>query len=444
MKTLRHRCFLFLFIWISVVLNGCNSQSVRSSDQSILPSSTNSAAMTLSPTNTKEITKTEIPTNTATPIKSMELNDSQKILLNVTTTYADLDICYPQGSTEVWQSSFPFTEKQVLLPSDPNSNYFAPTYSPDGQWIAYIESKPVIENLDLENPSMPNPIGNDSIWIMHSDGSEKQRISTFFDSYSLYDFHFCHPYSRLDPFLSWSPDGKYIYFVDFLGTPDSNRLDYYILNIQTKELYLLNSSKWNTLYGFAWLSESGRFLYGGDNEYWTNEITSKGIDQNAAQRLAFNSSITNSYIDSGSGLIDPILISQNDSLTTTALWQYDSTQNSWSKVIEYTGSLPRLGNYWGVFSDGNDNFYFIDLRDMRIIGPITYKEKIGDFVFTFPEVTNSTGYMVVSIMDAETNNIWGINPNLSQELFLLLDWDSLDPEHKYSIIDQYPSWDWSL
>lgn len=442
-KFLRFRYLFILFICISIVLTSCKSESGRFTDQSILPSSTNAATMTQSPTNTKDPTETVVPTNTATPVKSLELNSSQKIILSVTDTVVDLGICYPQGSTEVWESTFPFTEKQVLIHSDPNTNYFAPTYSPDGQWIAYIESRPVIVYLDLENPSLPNPPGNDSIWIMRQDGSEKQRVSEYFDSFTLQEYYFCHPQSWIYPVLNWSPDGKFIYFIDFQMKFENSRTDYHILNVETKESFVFNSVQDFSLEDFSWLSESGRFLYRDDDKYWTNQITSEGIDRSEAKLLPIDSSIQHSSIDSESGLVDPIIVSSNDSRTTHALWQFDSIQNSWSKKIEYPGSNPRIGTLWGVDSGGNNDLYYIDLKSFRIFGPISYENKIGDLVYRFPEVKISSGDVVVSIVDAETNNIWGINPNLSQELFLLLDWDSLDPEQKYSIIDQYPSWDWS-
>jgi hypothetical protein len=439
MKYLRFRYIFILFLCGLIVLAGCQSEP----GQSALATSATTITNTLQPTKTNVILETLTPTKTATYATGLSVNSSQKILLNVTTTYADIGICYPQGSTEVWQSSFPFTEKQVLLRSDPNTNYFAPTYSPDGQWIAYIESKPVIENLDLENPSTPNPIGNDSIWIMRQDGSEKQRISKYFDSFSVYDSQFCRPYSRIHPNLSWSPDGKYIYFIDFQVIFKNSSADYHILNVETKESFIFNTDPNFKLYGFSWLSESGKFLYSGDNQYWINQITSEGIDLSKAQLLPIDSSIQNSTIDYESALNEPIIISQNDSLTITALWQFDPTHNSWSKIIEYSGNNPRIGTSWGVYSGGDDDLYYIDLKSLRIIGPISYKNKIGGLVYQFPEVKNASGDVMVSILDSETNNIWGIDPNSSQEMFQLVNWDSLDPEEKYSIIDQYPSWSWS-
>jgi hypothetical protein len=191
------------------------------------------------------------------------------------------------------------------------------------------------------------------------------------------------------------------------------------------------------------LSESGKFLYSGNNQYWTNQITSEGIDLSEAHLVPINSSIQNSSIDSGSGLSEPIIISSDDSWKFFTLWQLGLQQNSWSKINEYSGSNPRIGTYWGVYSGDHDDLYFIDLKSHQIIGPISYKNRIGSLVYQFPEVKDESGNVVVSIMDSETSDIWGIEPNLTQEMSQLLVLDSLDPEKKYSIIDQYPSWSWS-
>jgi hypothetical protein len=433
---------IFLFLFCLCVFAGCVAQSGRFTIQSTPTTPPITVTITQTPTKTIIPTESLAPIDTNTGTQGLVLKDLQKLLLNVTNTKVDLDTCYPEGSTQVWESVFPFKEKQILLASDPSNNYFAPTYSPDGQWIAYIESSPVIGILDLENPSIPNPSGNDSIWIMHQDGSEKHRISKLFDSFSVKDAHYCYPQSRIKPELKWSPDGKYIYFTDYQSTLDGYRLGYYILNVQTKESYLFNTSDWDTLYGFAWLSESGRFFYDDGNNYWTNQITSEGIDRSEAKPLPTNSSITNSSLDSGSGLIEPIIVSENDSSTKFALWQYDTNLNSWSEKIKYTGNYPRLGTFWGVFGDDAD-LYFIDLKNFRIIGPISSKNKVVNYVYLFPEVKNASENIIVSIMDSETNDIWGVDPYLNKEMYQLVDWDSMDPEKSYSIIDQYPSWSWS-
>ena len=422
---------------------GCVAESGRSTSQSTPTTPTITVTITQTPTKTIIPTESSTPTDTNTGTQGMVLKDSQKLLLNVTNTKVDLDTCYPEGSTQVWESVFPFKEKKILLASDPSNNYFAPTYSPDGQWIAYIESSPVIGILDLENPSIPNPPGNDSIWIMHQDGSEKQRISKLFDNFYIKDVHYCYPQSWIYPDLKWSSDGKYIYFRDFQASFAGNKLNYYILNVQTKESYLFNTSGWDTLYGFAWLGENKQFLYKSGDSYWSNQITSKGIDQSEAKQLPINSSVTHYSIDRASELNEPIFISHNDSSTNWVFWHYDTIKNSWSKIFEYTGSNPRVGIYWGVYIDENNELTFIDLKNMRIVDTIPYKNKIGDLRFLFPEVKGAKGNMIISLADGKTNNIWGVDPYLSKEIYPLVDWDSLNTNNKYSIIDQYPSWSWS-
>lgn len=379
------------------------------------------------------------PTHIST--QEFSIKNSQKILLNVTSTQVDPGECYPQGSTEVWESGYPFSKKQVLLAADPLKNYFAPTYSPDGQWIAYIESIPDFENLgSLANSDSS---GNDSIWIMRHDGSEKHRVSKLFTSFSVKDLHYCYPQSRIYPILTWSTDGKYIYFSDFQSATEGNIINYYILDVQTKESFLFNSSKWNTLYDFFWGSESGQFIYESGGNYWTNRITTIGIDQSKANLLSFSLKIGNEDLDWISGLTEPILISHNESKTEWGLWQFDIAQKIWMKKIEYKGDSPRFGTFWGIYKGNNDNLFFIDLNDLKIVNSIPYKNRINDLVYSFIELNNAMQEPIISVMDRDTNDIWGIDPYLSKEMYKMVNWDSLDSENRYSIVDQYPSWSWS-
>lgn len=132
---------------------------------------------------------------------------------------------------------YPYTSKKVLLANSAIS-YFYPTWSPDGEWIAYVASQAnKIKSSDLFGSQFE---GSDTVWIMRPDGSQKRQVGkvTRID-YRQVD-NGCVTIEKIDTLL-WSPDGKYLIFIDNADLVDG-RIIAYILEIATEETYILTRS----------------------------------------------------------------------------------------------------------------------------------------------------------------------------------------------------------
>jgi TolB protein len=112
----------------------------------------------------------------------------------------------------------------VDLSGAANAEDTAAAWSPDGQWIAVVRR-------ELSNPDEAK---NLQLWVMRADGSQARRLTSQVDA--LYG-----------P-LSWSPDGKYLLFHQYV-LKKQKQPDIWLLNIQTGELQVVASPG----YWPAWL-----------------------------------------------------------------------------------------------------------------------------------------------------------------------------------------------
>jgi hypothetical protein len=386
--------------------------------------------------------ETALPTSTPSEPYELVLKDSQGLLLNVSSVGDFVGVCDPPGTTEIWQSLYPFTKKQILVGANPGGNYFAPTYSPDGEWIAYIDSRPVI--IPIWTDVYTSTPGTVSIWIMRKDGLEKRKASIDFNGLSFFDEHnYDWPLMYIERELDWSPDGGYIYFTHYKFYSEvDRRADSYILDVQTKESYLVASIPGDDKLGFVWLDDNGHFAYELNDTIRINQITDDGIDQRNAVLLPNTDTLPEKHrpigwTSSPQGLISISYgetASYNDSLRNWVVWEYDLNKETWQKRYEVIVNDVDIGTTWGILSTNDNTLHFIDLRNWTIVGTVQIDDSIG-YGYYYPELKSASGNTIVSIRDYDTNSIWGVDVLESQELFQLVDLKLLDPGEKYYILD---------
>lgn len=99
-----------------------------------------------------------------------------------------------KGNSEIWIIDLKNGDETLLL-SDANKGFTDPAISPDGKWILVVGSS---------LSSITNKYNTD-IYAVKSDGSQLTQITY-------------HP--EIDTCPTWSPDGKYIYFISSRANKD--------------------------------------------------------------------------------------------------------------------------------------------------------------------------------------------------------------------------------
>ena len=213
-------CLLVLAVMLAV--SGCTpieivtkSQTAEPPTLEVLPSSTVTPRPSATAVSGTTPTLVPLPASSFTP-------EPSATLVSVEEPFPDIlfyiggdgtDICPSEDKTQIWFSAYPYEAFQLLSP-DPAIDYKYPEWSPDGKWIAYVESKP-----SLISEWEPNPVitGTDTVWIMRPDGSEQHEVSEGITStigqYLQGSGVSCVVTSSTINPLIWSPDGQHIVIV---------------------------------------------------------------------------------------------------------------------------------------------------------------------------------------------------------------------------------------
>jgi hypothetical protein len=240
-KMTNHKCAACaITLILPIILISCGpkpeikNQSTPSPTQEV--SSTETATAIPDHTLTPSFTPTTAPTPTAlqpteTPIPiQFPLPD---LLLNVNNWAGRID-CDDGDFGEVWLTEYPYTSKKVLL-ANSGIGYFYPTWSLDGNWIAYVASQ--VNKATSSDLLGIQYEGSDTVWIMRPDGSQKRQVGKVARiDYQQAD-NSCFTIEKIDTLL-WSPDGKYLIFIDDAGLVGGGQIAY-ILEVATGETYQL-------------------------------------------------------------------------------------------------------------------------------------------------------------------------------------------------------------
>lgn len=426
-----HNFVALVLVFSMLIMANCTRTiPVVETEQSLPISTTNSTA-------TSTVPAIE---STGSPILVEEepsIDPKTKLLLNVTDHLVGLGMCYPSGSAGVWILSIPFTEHTTLL-SSLDKNFFAPTWSPDGQWIAYIESKPAEGKLG--DQGTPNPPGTDSIWIMRKDGSDKHRVSAYFDSVDARDPHNCYRLTYIVPILNWSSDGKYLHFEHRQLYSDGLHADHFIIDLEAKATYQITSSRKLGDGAFAWAPDNEQYIMldRDASALWVGEPGGNEISTHEDLPVHLLSGDSISTVAWPVGQIGPLLINRSKEDSRLTIWSYDFNSNDWKKQREYAGQQIEVGLSWSVIGQ-DGKLLFVDQKEWVVRGAVSAHSETYNAYFYFPRLTDVTGQEIISLLDSETNNVWLVSPG-KEIPHKLINWKVLNSTSTHWIIPGGVSW----
>lgn len=266
------------------------------------------------------------------------------------------NLCEIAKRDEIWLAKPPYNNPQPLLAAA-DKDYRYPTWSPDGQWLAYIEAKTSLVSDTNFKPDMTIP-GVDSVWVMRPDGSEKHRVGENVPdgmvSFIMGMNIACNPFSFIIFTPQWSPDGRYILYVRAWSEEGSKwKHTYYLTEVSTgKTKNLLTQTALNEA---VWMSDQ-RILIPGDDSVF-QQVTFESIDNIHTETIPFTlppgikvdyddyeftkASADNTlygFFASGGTYTSPIP-------TEMTVWEYNLTTRAWvqrADIKKETWSRPQI------------------------------------------------------------------------------------------------------
>lgn len=394
-----------------IMLVGCSlgPESVSPKTGPLSPSETIYPLVTTIPT--LKIALTSTPNATVTPsilstevLEKPKLKDSLKTKLLLARVSPERYSCVIEGRDEVWLVDYPYKAPSSFL-KDPEIDFRYPKWSPNGNWIAYVESKPsIIPESEMKMPL--STTGVDTIWIIHPDGSEKHQISESIPSALLAHFMgttlACDLVSQIN-YLTWSYDSQYIVFRQKWHEGDMLlRYSYYLIEVSTgKSRLILTQRTSSTIF---WEEQNNRFWLQGD-ENKLNQVTIDNIDQIEISSFPLylpNEVISHIRYEFKSSSKDNIfygvfyLKSEKDQTNTpdrVSIWIFDSSARTWEKITEVpiiTWYNTGIFRNWVVSCDEKSNeitlldpfkWQPIDVSKLpsNIVSSCTFREYIDNF-----------------------------------------------------------------
>ena len=378
------------------------------------------------------------PTPKPSPTQMMIPKPLPELLVNIGGV-ADFLECSPDGSSEIWVTKYPYTLAQKLL-SDTQKNYYAPTWSPNGEWIAFIESK---ASYLYENGTSSSPDGGDVIGVIHPDGTEKHGLSEAFSRLDYIYIDGCQKLDFINPFLSWSPDNRYLAFSHLKSAGTDFQVDYYLVDVEngiTK--FLLNQSKNSSL---VWSSDSTQLLLVG------KELV-------VFQLNHFDDLLYETIpIPPDSGSLEDVVWPINQALpiviiyhytspdTYRSLWTVNLLTDEWIKLMDLkmlgedkgSGDRPRFGQFWAVSAGVKSTLpiYIIDQSTWSVVNGVVKHSNNFD-LSGFPRwFADSFGEDVFSYL-SYGREIWGVKPGFDNfDVQLLMDIETLGFSNEQYLID---------
>ncbi len=406
---------------IFFVLSACQSAEVSMPTPSfVAPSASETPAPTWTPssvpteffTDTPEPTIAPTPTETPTP-EPVEIQfPLSDVLINFGSSNFECEenILSP---AQVWISEYPYADKSPIL-KDENIGYYYPTWSPDGEWFAYlaIERKNPVENIfDGFRDVIYGE--SDSIGMVRRDGSEAKKLTDLFprlEAHSLQNsddgiVEVCDGSFGIQGIDGWSPDGRWVVFsyTSFVQSTSGISGGLYFLNVQTLEIYNFEDARtplWLSADEFAVFQKDAKQI-----AIYTPTVSKPikvfSFPPQLSSNYQFSSLFGNKEKD---GLfivgLDGYLAKESD------LWELDFESGEWKIVASFDNSfsLIDLGKAKGVFCNSEDDtFLFREIEHWEITGSI----QKADSRCSSTHFQDGAGNEVVAFLTGETvDEVW--------------------------------------
>jgi hypothetical protein len=321
----------------------------NSSDPTDTPFSEQTPARKTRPatkTPTDWITRTPTPTAvpTQTPdfvmISGADLEDFNPVIMLNTMRSEWWGSCIPVGDAKLWRTQYPYDQFDLFLSSSA-ANYYGGIWSPDGEWIAYIESRPgTVET----TPDGPQPIksGTDQVWLIRPDQTEKIPIGNPLPAVDVLWRDSCEKDQFIFPDLRWSPNSRYLVYAHVTaGSP--TKWVYYLYDLKTGSLYEHTDLRGNN--PFRWSADGYRALLIREDD----QIVIAEIDEGVIR-----ASIETPPPDTGEVHIRNLYWGSADTGIIAHTWKPASQQRSWDIGEQYFWEFDLSAGEWHKKFDFKD------------------------------------------------------------------------------------------
>jgi dipeptidyl aminopeptidase/acylaminoacyl peptidase len=429
----------------SVILTSCNSfqapakfEVTNIKDPTLIETDVISPLPTMKPSS--------VPTS-----PQVSLGRMPDILLNLGTD--GWWECDRDGTNQIWFSAYPYHTSVALLHDD-SVDYNYPTWSPDGEWVAYVHSEPITEIMPKE---VRAPSGTDSIWIMRADGSDRRRVTDMLPRINyLSPDGGCMAVTFITSNIVWSPDSKFIAFsYQVIG----ESITYYLVDLASGETSELMGQQgvsppvWVDQDEMA-ITDDAITVY----EILSNhEINSKVIqypDEIPDDALfGFSNNAKYQVQVSGRSLISSFFILETVKSRYHSTWQVNIDTSEWIVLIDQPNDNwgnPIIGDRWAAACGLDWNVYSINPLDWNVID--IYVSPTANLTCQMLDVLqDDTGQDIVSYPSNEIETRDGRKVVIDQGLYiavltsgeldpqLLVALDTLEIYPQYSVIVDY-SW----
>lgn len=372
------------------------------------------------PTKTPSPTATLTPTATNIPLSAKIDYPLPDALLNFAGSAYPLQSCRKASALgEIWLAQYPYTSGTALLSAE-DKGFYAPSWSPDNQWVAYVlADNEVIREEEQNNGSWQH--FEDSVWIMRADGSESQQLGSSFvhSEFRSTENNTCSATSGIISNLGWSPDGKWLAFIAMIFEPSEG---------SKPILYLVDTTTGNTkklvdnIGSFSW-SENGNIAIVVYNARSTIQLISLDQLDASPQTISPSTDLPRNY---SLGQVqwhhhnDELIVVVKDTTSynaPTSLWVVDIDSGTWRKVsssIFEGGSAVKfiVGSDFGLSCfrrDGQIVINIINSLSGNIIGEVETIDGVVD-CSTMKLLKDNVGNPTLSILSIlEDKQVWVSN-----------------------------------